>query len=101
MTEQAPTARTANSTEIAPDAHESLDRFPGDGERIRLNLRDGTNYTQWALLAAPRSPLTPQWEQAAAAAAQATLDESPFAVFALTIVLSGPSLVVNFLLPIW
>jgi ABC-type transport system involved in multi-copper enzyme maturation permease subunit len=52
-------------------------------------------------LAAPRSPLTPQWELAAVASAEAVLDESPFAVFAQSIILFGPSLVVNFLLPIW
>jgi ABC-2 type transport system permease protein len=84
------------------DVIDSLERFPaGPGERVRYNVRDGMNYSQWALLAAPRSPLTPQWEHGVIAAGQAALDESSFGVFVRFFMLAGPSLLVNFLLPIW
>jgi ABC-2 type transport system permease protein len=87
---------------VDADVIDSVERFPpGAGERIRYNNRDGLNYTEWALLAAPRSPVTPQWELASVAAAQAALDESAFGVFVQAIIIAGPSLLVNFLLPIW
>ncbi len=49
----------------------------------------------------PRSGLTPQWEQAVLAAAQATSTARSFYYFVQAIVLAGPSIVLNFLLPIW
>ncbi len=62
---------------------------------------DATNYNQAIDLGMPRSGLTPQWEQAVLASAQATLDRSSFYYFVQAIVLAGPSIVLNFLLPIW
>lgn len=72
-----------------------------DGDRMVYTNKTATDYTQWMFLAAPRSPLTPQWEQAVFNAAQAILDHSAFTVFVQALVLSGPSLLLNFLLPIW
>jgi ABC-type transport system involved in multi-copper enzyme maturation permease subunit len=82
--------------------------FPRNQDRVVYNqdhvvytYKEGTDYPQWELAAAPRSPLTPQWEQSVFAAAQAILDNSSFTVFAQSLVLNGPSLLLNFLLPIW
>jgi ABC-2 type transport system permease protein len=72
-----------------------------DGQRYVYTYKDGTDYAEWAYLAAPRSPLTPQWEQGIFASAQAILDHSAFMVFVQAIMLSGPSLLLNFLVPIW
>jgi ABC-type transport system involved in multi-copper enzyme maturation permease subunit len=72
-----------------------------DGQRHVYTYKDGTDYAEWAYLAVPRSPLTPQWEQGIFASAQAVLDHSAFTVFVQAIMLSGPSLLLNFLVPIW
>jgi ABC-2 type transport system permease protein len=84
------------------DAHKrKYGFFPRNQDRVVYTYKEGTDYPQWELAAVPRSPLTPQWEQSVFAAAQAILDNSSFNVFAQALVLSGPSLLLNFLLPIW
>jgi ABC-type transport system involved in multi-copper enzyme maturation permease subunit len=75
--------------------------FTRDNQRFVYTNREAMEYADWLLLAAPRSPLTPQWEQGVFASAQAALENAPSPVFAQMIVLSGPSLLLNFLLPIW
>jgi ABC-type transport system involved in multi-copper enzyme maturation permease subunit len=72
-----------------------------DDQRHVTTYKDATDYPQWLSWAVPRSPLTPQWEQAVFASARAVLDRSAFTVFVQAIMLSGPSLLLNFLVPIW
>ena len=83
------------------DMHTWRFAFSRENPRIVYSYQEATDNSQWLFLATPRAPLVPQWEQGIFASVQAILDNSPFPIFIQSLVLAVPSIMLNFLLPIW